>query len=402
MMKSLLIAGFTTGLFGLFTSTVYACMVAIGALRFLRERRREEVARAVVFAPPVSLFKPVHGAEPNLAEHLSTFYEQDYPGPYEILFCARSLEDEGLKIAHQVAARYPGIPTRFLEVQAPIFVNAKVSSLERIEAYAAHDIFVISDSDVRVQPSYVREVVTDFRDPAVGAVTCLYRGAADDGLWAKLEATGMSVEMTGGVLAANLVESMQFLLGPTMAVRREAVRRMGGFGRLGPYCSDDFLLGNWIAALGYKVVLSRHVIDHIVLNLTFLTSMKHQIRWMKSTRYSRPKGHFGTGLTFCMPFGLLAYGTALLSRHGGLGVSLLLFAVLSRMAMAALLAGAVVRERWYWRTVLLFPLRDLMGFVFWALSYAGGTILWRGERYRLGQEGRMEPVLPKRTVENHS
>ncbi len=382
------------GIFGLLTSSVFAGMVAVGVLRFLRERRRSEMARhdvlAPVFAPPVSLFKPLHGTEPGLAAHIRTFFEQDYAGPFEILFCARHPHDPGLSIARAVAADYPQIPTQFLAVQGPPFVNAKVSSLERMGAAATYDIFIISDSDVRVSPNYIREVASDFRDPEVGAVTCLYRGIAERGLWAKLEASGMSVEMTSGVLAANLVEGMQFLLGPTMAVRRAAVHRMGGFAKLGPYCSDDFLLGNWVAALGYKVMLSRHVIDHIVLNLTFLTSIKHQIRWMKSTRFSRPKGHFGTGLTFAVPFGLLACAAAALLRHAFLGADLLLYAVLSRMTLALLIGKTVVGERALLRTTLLYPLRDLMGFFYWAASYTSGTILWRGHLYRLGEHGLMQ------------
>lgn len=377
---------------GLLTSSVFTGMVAAGVLRFLRERRRVERARREVFAPPVSLFKPLHGSELNLAANLATFFDQDYPGEYEILFCARSLEDPGMAVARKVAARFPHVPTRFLQVEGPPFVNAKVSSLERMEAFAAHDLFIISDSDVRVTPAYVREVASDFRDPEVGAATCLYRGIAEKGFWAKLEASGMSVEMTSGVLAANLVEGMQFLLGPTMAVRRAAVKRMGGFGKLGDYCSDDFLLGNWVAGLGYKVCLSRHVIDHIVLNISFLQSMKHQIRWMKSTRFSRPKGHFGTGLTFSIPYGLIGCAAAVCLHHLVLGENLLAYAVILRMAQALLVAGSVVEDRSLFRTMLLFPLRDLMGFCFWALSYTSGRILWRGQLYRLGEHGLMHSV----------
>ncbi len=377
-------------LLGLLTSSIFSAMVGVSAMRFLRERRRSAAARPEVFAPPVSLFKPLHGAEPDLESHLCTFFEQDYPGPFEVLFCARDLRDAGMEAARRAAARYPHVPVRFLAVEGPPFVNAKVSSLERMEVFAQHEIFIISDSDVRVTPAYLREVVSDFRDPEVGAVTCLYRGVAEHGVWAKLEAAGMSVEMTAGVLAANLVEGMQFLLGPTMGVRRAAVRRMGGFGKLGPYCSDDFLLGNWVAALGYKVVLSRHVIDHIVLNLTFLTSMKHQIRWMKSTRFSRPKGHFGTGLTFSVPFGLLGFAAAGAWGHPAAGALLLIYSVLNRMALAVLLSRSIVQERTILRSMLLYPVRDLMGFLFWAGSYSGGTILWRGRLYRLGQDGLMQ------------
>jgi ceramide glucosyltransferase len=348
--------------FGLLTSTVFTGMVAVGALRFLRERRRKEAALPVAYAPPVSLLKPLHGAELGLRENLISFFEQDYAGEFEILFCARSLDDVGLAVAREVAAEYPDVKVRVLEVEGTLYVNAKVSSLERMGAVAAHDIFIISDSDVRVTPSYIREVISDFNDPQVGAVTCLYRGVAEQGVWAKLEAAGMSVEMTSGVMAANLVETMQFLLGPTMAVRRLAVGRMGGFARLGPYCSDDYLLGNWIAAIG----------------------------WMKSTRFSRPKGHFGTGLTFSVPFGLLALVAGLVSGHSVLGAWMFLYSILLRILAALLVAGPVVQDRAVARTALLYPLRDLMGFVFWALSYTSDTILWRGRVYRLGENGIME------------
>ena len=378
------------GLLGLLTSTVFSGLVAVGVLAFLHERRRIAIALPEVYAPAVSLFKPLHGAEPDLHSHLATFFEQDYPGPFEILFCARELDDPGMRAAQETAARYPGVPVRFLAVEGPPFVNAKVSSLARMELFAEHDIFVISDSDVRVTPAYLREVVADFRDPDVGAVTCLYRGIAKKGLWARLEASGMSVELTSGVLAANLIEGMHFLLGPTMAVRRAAVRRMGGFAKLGPYCSDDFLLGNWVASLGYKVILSRHVIDHVVLNLTFLTSMKHQIRWMKSTRFSRPKGHFGTGLTFSVPFGILAGVAAAMLGHLPIALGLLLYSVANRMTLALVVSGSVVEEQAWLQSMLLFPLRDLMGFFFWAGSYSSETILWRGELYRLGQDGVMQ------------
>lgn len=364
-------------------------MVVVGAIRFVRDRRKAAVQNRV-FAPPVSLLKPLHGAEPDLHAHLATFFEQDYSGPFEVLFCARHEADSGLTIAREVAAAHPHIPAQFLVVQGLPYINAKVSSLEQMGRAAAHDLFIISDSDVRVVPNYIREVVQAFADEQVGAATCLYRGTAVQGLWAKLEAAGMSVEMTSGVLAANLVEPMQFLLGPTMAVRRAAVEQIGGFGRLGPYCSDDFLLGSWIASLGYKVVLSPHVIDHVVLNLSFLTSMKHQIRWMKSTRFSRPKGHFGTGLTFCMPFGLLACASAAVLGYPAAAVGLLVYAAGTRMALAWLVAGAVVQDPALWRTVLLFPLRDLMGFFFWAASYTNGRILWRGSWYVLGQDGLMQ------------
>src|ERR1700761_377933 len=214
-------------LFGLLTSTVFAGMVVAGTRHHLRSRR-SDFAYAD-FNPPLSLLKPLHGAEPRLAEHLATFFEQDYPA-FEILFCARDASDAGLAIARAVASRYPQIPARFFWTNGqPPYINAKVASMEKMTAEAAHPILVISDSDVRVTPDYLRAVAQPFADERVGAMTCLYRGvAADGGLWSRLEAVGMSVEMTAGVLVANMLEGMQFVLGPTMAVRREMIRQMGG------------------------------------------------------------------------------------------------------------------------------------------------------------------------------
>ena len=137
-----------------------------------------------------------------------------------------------LRLRGGVAARYPAVRVKFLTTNGlPAYINAKVASLEAMIGAAAHEILVISDSDVCVAPGYLRAVAAPFGDPEVGAMTCLYRGvAADGGLWARLESVGMSVEMTAGVLVANMLEGMKFVLGPTMAVRREAVERMGGVG----------------------------------------------------------------------------------------------------------------------------------------------------------------------------
>jgi ceramide glucosyltransferase len=258
-----------------------------------------------------------------------------------------------------------------------------------MEKAAAHEIFIISDSDVRVAPEYLREVVAPFADEKVGAVTCLYRGVAERGLWAKLEAAGMSVEMTAGVVVADLIEGMQFTLGPTMAARGNCVREIGGFAALGAYCADDFVLGNSIAANGHTVVLSTHVIDHLVLNSEFVDSQKHQIRWMKSTRFSRPKGHFGTSLTFSVPFGLLACFAALRLHHLALGLDLLAYSVLSRAALALVVGATILKEGRPLRTALLFPLRDLLGFCYWAASYGSREIVWRQETYQLAEGGVM-------------
>jgi len=383
---------FALAVFGLITSTVFAGMVLAAVPNYLRDRRKAlaKLSARPGFTPPLTLLKPVHGNEPGLEVHLATFFEQDYP-EYEIIFCARSADDAGLATARRVAAHYPQIAVKFISTGGqPDYINAKVASMEAMEAVAAYEILVVSDSDVRVTPEYLRAVALPFADKRVGAMCCPYRGvAAEGGLWARLEAVGMSVEMTSGVLVARSMEGMQFVLGPTMAFRRETIRRMGGFAVTADYCADDFVLGNETFKLGQTVVLSHHAIDHMVINSSFISSLKHQIRWMKSTRFSRPKGHFGTALTFSLPFGLLALGAAFAIGHPIWGLMLFGWSVLTRLALSIAVGRFVVDDQSWFGLLVLYPIRDLMGFGFWATSYLGNRILWRGRLFQLMPGGKM-------------
>jgi len=382
---------------GLLTSSGFAVIVLAAVPGYLRERRQSlaQMQARPGLTPPLTLLKPLHGAEPGLESNLETFFQQNYP-TYEILFCTRTPDDPGLAIARIVAARHPSIPAKFLFTNGhPDYINAKAASMEVMEAAASHDILVISDSDVRVTPDYLRAVVLPFEDPHVGGMTCPYRGVAISGdgsragLWARLEAVGMSVEMTAGVLAARRMEGMQFVLGPTMAFRRATVRKIGGFKVTADYCADDFVLGNETYKSGETVVLSHHAIDHIVINSNFSDSIKHQVRWMKSTRFSRPAGHFGTVLTFSMPFGILALAAASSLGHIGLGLALFAWSILTRLALAIAVGRAVVSDTSWFGLLILYPIRDLMGFCFWLVSYWGSHILWRGRIFQLLPGGRM-------------
>jgi ceramide glucosyltransferase len=402
------------GLFGLLTSSVYLGMVLVGARRFRRGAMRENarLGEQPEFLPAISLFKPLHGDEFGLEENLRTFFEQDYllhmaasggatvengVSRVELLFCARSDADEGLEIARRVAAEYPEITTRFVTSGAPWAANAKVCSLAAMAKVATHDLWAISDSDVRVTPDYLRRIVTPFAEQQVGCATCLYRGVViKGGLWSQLEAVGMTIEMSSGICADGLVEPVRFALGPTMVTRRACVEEMGGFESMADYCADDFVLGNRIAKNGHKVLLSGHAIDHMVLQADFVDSMKHQVRWMKSTRFSRPKGHLGTSLTFGVPFGVMAWAGALLLGMPVLGWCALLGSVLGRSLQAWVVGRYVVQEKRIWTAMVLFPLRDLIGPLIWALSYASNRIQWRGEIYELVDGGRMRRAAGNR------
>jgi len=256
------------GIFGLITSTIYSIMVIAGVVRY---RARLRQAAPISFFPPVSVLKALHGDEPDLERNLTSFFEQDYPS-FEILFCARRADDAGLAVARRVAARYLHVESSIHLSGEPEWPNARTYSLEIMRRAAKHDILVMADSDVYAERDYLAKVVQPLQDANVGMVTCVYRGVTKHGLWARLEALGMSVEMTSGVLVAEMLEGMQFALGPTMVMRTSTIQKIGGFAPVGQYHADDFILGNWVHRSGETVVLSTYPIEHHVVNTSFAST----------------------------------------------------------------------------------------------------------------------------------
>lgn len=375
---------------GLTGCAAYLMLVCVAAVRF---RRRLGIVRAppqlVTSNPPVTLLKPLHGMEPDLRQNLESFFLQDYPS-FEIIFGARNADDPALNVVCELVHRYPQVQVRTVLSGTPEWPNAKVYNLQKMLAAASHELLVISDSDVRVSPSYLRAVTRPLLDPSVGMVTCLYRGVRTGGLWSRLEAIGMSVEMTSGVLVAEMMEGMKFALGPTMATRHDCLEKVGGFAGLANYLADDYVLGNRIHAVGYQVVLSEYVIEHLAINRSCFSSLQHQFRWAKSTRRSRPKGHIGTGLTFAAPFAVLALCLALTAGGAQRGAAIALFAagMLISMLQCLIAGGGVVRDPDAWRTFWLYPARDLLGFIFWVATFVSGDrTIWRGDHYRLHPGG---------------
>lgn len=384
-------------IFGTVTSTVYLLLVIAGVLRFAKHRR--ELLNAPAYTPPVSVLKPVHGSEPNLRENLESFFLQDYPN-FELIFCARSEDDAALQIARQLSEKYPVLKVRFVTSGEPPWTNAKLYSLEMMWKQAAHDLLVISDSDVRVSPDYLREIIKPFANPSVGMTTCIFRGLPAGGFWTDLEALGYSVEMTSGVVVADMLEGMKFALGPTMVVRRQCVEALNGFGFMDDYCADDYILGNRVAESGMEVVLSHHSIDHMVFHHSFLSSMRHQVRWMRSTRFSRPKGHLGTVLTYAMPFGVLGLIAGFASGYTKLGITLVAAAFLNRVTQSVLAGYVVAEDRKALALAWLYPVRDLLGAFLWIGSYLSAKIDWRGEEYRLTTNGKMLRAQPPKASAN--
>ena len=385
---------------GTATSSIFFLLVLLATRRFLgaAQRKVSRPREREGNSPPISVLKPLHGREPRLRENLGSFFLQEYPH-FEIIFGARHAEDPALGTVRDLMRKYPRVRAQVVLSGDPPWPNAKIFSLEKMIAAAAHGFLVISDSDVRVAPDYLREVTRPLFDDSVGLVTCVYRGIPVGGLWSRLEALGMSIEMTSGVLVADMLEGMRFALGPTMATRRDCIEKIGGIRKTADYYSDDYELGRLIHLAGYKVVLSHHIIEHMVTARSLRKSLAHQIRWMKSTRFSRPKGHIGTVLTFAMPYALLGLAAGLAIGNPPLGFFLLGWGLLNRILQAVVVGWGVVRDPRALTFFWLYPLRDFLGFLLWCGSFRGGRFLWRGEHYRFQRGGRILAERPAQPLD---
>lgn len=378
---------------GTVSSTIFLLLSLAAAWRYLRKAQAgaKLVARVPENSlPPVTVLKPLHGMEPHLRENIESFFRQSYPD-FEIVFGARAADNPALRVVEEIRQRYPQVKCRTVLSGQPSWPNAKAFSPDKMIAASANDYFVITDSDVEVTPDLLRNVVPPLLDPKIGLVTSLYRGVPAASWWSLLEALGMSVEMPSGVMIADMLEGMRFALGPGMATRRDAVSSIGGFSATKNYYSDDFVLGNRIWAAGYKVILSHHVVDHVLIPQSFLRTLGHQLRWHKSTRYSRPKGHLGTGLTFAVPFGILGLVAATALGRVGLGLALVAAAFANRIIQSIAVGWGVIRDPRVLRYCWLYPLRDLSGFATWVGSYTSRRFFWRGENYHFAEGGVIIP-----------
>jgi ceramide glucosyltransferase len=371
---------------GTLSSTVYLGLVLAAVAKFRTESRKllyPPVADASL--PAVSMIKPVHGLEPQLRENIESFFRQDYP-KFEILFGADTEEDAALEIVREVRARYPLVASRIIVHGVPPWPNPQTYSLHCLAKEAKYGVLVASDSDVEVAPNYLREVAAPLLKPDIAMTTCLYRGKNVGDFWSNQTAMLMSVEEPAGALVANLLEGMKFGLGPTIAVRKEALEKIGGYEKIYDYSANDFILGNLIHKAGYQVVLSSHVIDHIVNQSTFRKMLQNQLRWRVTERYCRPKGYLGMGLIFAMPFGILGFLAAGLLGAWALGAAMLAWAVVNRMVEAYAVGWMVLRDRPLLRNIWLYPTRDLLGFIVWCMSFGGTKIAWRSSRFELQGE----------------
>lgn len=354
-------------------SFAYYVVAIIAALRFFRGR----YAAPSDFTPPLSILKPIYGLDRETYQNYASFCLQDYPD-YEILFCVSDDRDPAIPVIAELARNFPERKIKLIVGSEPLGVSDKVNKLCRMVREAAHETVVVSDSDVRVEPQYLRAIAAPFRDPKIGAVTCLYRGLTDGSLAANLEAIGNSTDFTAGVLMAWMLGEVNFTLGATMATTKTRLAEIGGFESLVDHFSDDYELGNRIAARGHRVQLSTFPVSIVYPHQTLGDAFRHQLRWNLSIRYSRPAGHLGL---ICTQGLLLALLAAVSAPSAAWAVSLVLGYLVLRGASAWIIGVAGMRDALLRRKMELLPLRDAFAFVVWVASFFPQRIHWRGQEF---------------------
>jgi ceramide glucosyltransferase len=346
------------------------------------QRYRAAVPPALNALEPISILKPLAGLDDALESNLRTFFAQDYPD-FEILFAVREAHDPALAVVRQLQQEHPQIRTELFVTGEPPYPNAKVFSLDLMLSKAANDLVVMSDSDIRVTPTLLRTVAAEFQDPALGVATCPYRAVPGESIWSRLEATGMNTDFIAGMLVARMLEGVKFAVGPTIAARRHVLQAIGGFDRLKEYLAEDFMMGKLAAEAGHGVILSSYVIEHHIGNSSFHQNLTHRLRWVRSTRRSRPAGYIGQLFTMPLPIAV----ALLIANHHWWPISAL--AIVIRLVAAYMMSRKVLRARLNW---LLLPLEDFFGFFCWIAGFWGKTIHWRGRDYLLFSNGTFKPL----------
>ena len=369
-----------------FAPLAYYLVSIFAAGRFFG-RRGDLPAESPSFTPPVSIVKPIYGLDRETYENYASFCAQDYP-EYEILFCVSDEADPAVAVIHKIIQDFPDRAIRLLIGSEPLGVSDKVNKLCRMAREAKHETLIVSDSDVRVDVDYLREVVAPFQDARVGGVTCLYRGLTDNSLAADLEAIGNSTDFAAGVLSAWLFSEVNFMLGATMAVRKTVLAEIGGFESMVDYFSDDYELGNRIATKGHRVALIPHPVAIVYPRQTMRDAFHHQLRWNLSIRFSRPAGHLGLIFTQSLPLAILA---AICAPSIGWAAGVLAGYIILRRISAWKIGVAGMKDANLRNKMELLLLRDAFAFVVWVTSFFPRQVLWRGKEFQV-RDKRLVPV----------
>jgi len=366
--------------------SIYYIIALFSSVRFFLAAS-DEADEKSGFTPPVSILKPVRGLDPDAYENFASFCRQDYPD-YEILFCVGDTNDPAFPLLEQLIREFPERRIRILVGSGRDAANDKVAKLVRLVDEASHEYLVISDSDVRVKPNYLRKILAPLTNPRVGAVTCFYVPTEDTSWVQSLQDVGMLSDFYPGILVAKQLDGVKFALGPTIATTRTRLQAFGGYASLENRPADDLLVGRLIADQGYEVALLPYSISTVPDYQSLKELFHKRLRWITVMRHMRPWGHIGLIFTLGLPWALLAVAV---HPTFAIAASYLGGYLLFRIALTAVVGAWGLRERDVWGKVLLVPVWDALACLIWLVSFTRKSIRWRGQDYLI-RNGELVPT----------
>jgi ceramide glucosyltransferase len=360
-------------------AAAYACFAIYAVLKGARRAsddalqglRRAACTRSC--PRPVSVLKPLCGEEPGLYQNLRSFCLQTHP-QFQLLFGVREADDAAIAVVRRLREEFPALDLHLVIDPRVHGVNLKVSNLQNMLPHARHDWLVLADSDIGVSSDYLSRVTAPLADPAIGVITCLYRGVARGGLWSQLGRLFIDDWFAPSVQVSHALGSTRFAFGSTIALRRDALQAAGGFEALNNTLADDFWLGELTRQQGLRTVLSEVVVTTDVTEGSLASLWAHELRWMRTIRAAEPAGFAFTFITFTFP--ILAAGLALARTEMSLALAVI--------GAAARLVLHYLQRQWRLEAApryetMLVPLRDGMLLAVWAAAQLGSRVRWRNQ-----------------------
>jgi ceramide glucosyltransferase len=341
--------------------------------------------------PRVTILKPLHGVEPGLSENLASFCTQNYPGDVQIVFGVQDPRDEAIAVVRELRAKFADRHLDLVIDTTMHGLNRKVSNLINMWRYAEHDVIVLADSDMRVDPDYLSRVVAALDDPGVGAVTCLYHGLPAAGLWARLSALGINAHFLPNVIMGLGLNMAHPCFGSTIAFRRKALVEIGGFARVADCLADDYAIGAALRARGYEIAVSPLTVGHMCGDVSASDLWQHELRWARTIRSLDPAGYAGSIITHAFPLALVAAlaGVATASIGPVMALGLCTLSLGCRLALIRQVERAFNLPP---QSCWLLPLRDALSFAIFVASLYGQSARWKGRRYRFVAGGTLVPA----------
>ncbi|MFL5063150.1 MAG: bacteriohopanetetrol glucosamine biosynthesis glycosyltransferase HpnI [Xanthobacteraceae bacterium] len=369
----------------LFSGAVLGCLSMVVAATLVPSfARREQVARGS--EPAVTILLPLHGDEAGLFTNLVSFCNQDYSGPIQIVLGVGDRHDPAIHVLERLRDAFPGRRLELVVNAYPAGSNPKVANLVAMSSRIEHDIIVLADSDIRVEPGHLRRVVGALDPSGRGAVTCPYFGISIGNPWSQLARLGVDAHFLPGIMLGVRLGLARPCLGSTICMSRDSLAAIGGFEAVANCLADDHALGEALRKRGETVVLLPFAVGHICSEASWRELWLHEVRWALTIRTIDPVGYAGWSIGHAFPLALAA-----VCLGGGLPACALAAAALACRAVLvrAIERGYDLPAHSYW----LIPVRDLLSFAVLIAGFAGRNVSWKGRRFRVLAGG--GPILDR-------